>query len=208
MRVARSHHSAKYLMLAVILQFIAAGFAPAQDVPDWENPDVFAINKEAAHATLHPYESRTLALEGVPRRSAYYQSLNGLWRFNWVRKPADRPLEFYEEDFDDRTWDLIPVPGNWEINGFGVPIYLNQPYEFEKNPPFIHHHKSAMYVWVNGERVGYSQGSKLPAEFNITPYVRTGENTLALEVYRWSDGSYLECQDFWRISGIERDVHL
>jgi beta-galactosidase len=211
--------------------------APAQDVPDWENPAVLAINKEPPHATLFPFETRELARERDRTRSAYFQSLNGRWKFNWVRKPGDRQLDFQREDFDDSGWEEIPVPGNWEVNGFGVPIYLNSPYEFEENPPFIHHDynpvgsyrrtftipeswagretfihfgavKSAMYLWVNGQKVGYSQGSKLPAEFDITPYVRTGSNTLALEVYRWSDASYLECQDFWRISGIERDVFL
>ena len=163
--------------------------------------------------------------------------MNGAWKFNWVRSPGERPQDFFQEGFDDSDWDRIPVPSNWEIQGYGVPIYLNHPYEFEKNPPYIHHDynpvgsyrttfqvpedwgdrevflhfgavKSAMYLWVNGQQVGYSQGSKLPAEFNVTDYLRTGENLLAVEVYRWSDGSYLECQDFWRISGIERDVFL
>jgi beta-galactosidase len=209
----------------------------AQEVPDWENPAVLAINKEAPHATLFPFETRELALGRDEASSAYYQSLNGRWKFNWVRKPADRPLDFYRDDYDDSGWDEIAVRANWEFAGYGVPIYLNSPYEFEENPPYIHHDynpvgsyrtrftipegwtdrqvfihfgavKSAMYLWVNGQKVGYSQGSKLPAEFDITPYVRLGENTLAAEVYRWSDGSYLECQDFWRISGIERDVYL
>jgi len=224
-----------------LLAFLAGCLAPAalaaQDVPDWENPNVVGINKEPAHASLFPYESRELAQQGDPTASTYFQPLNGTWKFNWVRQPADRPTDFYLESYDDSGWGEIPVPGNWEINGFGVPIYLNSPFEFEENPPYIHHDynpvgsyrrtfdlpeswdgreifihfgavKSAMYLWINGQRVGYSQGSKLPAEFNITPYVRTGTNTLALEVYRWSDGSYLECQDFWRISGIERDVFL
>jgi len=209
----------------------------AQAVPDWENPSVIGINKEAPRATAYPFETSALAETGDPLHSQYYQLLNGRWRFHWVRSPAERPQDFYQEDFDDQGWDLIPVPSNWEVQGYGVPIYLNQPYEFEKNPPFIHHDynpvgsyrttfnvpngwgdreiflhfgavKSAVYVWVNGQKVGYSQGSKLPAEFNITEFVRPGDNLLAVEVYRWSDGSYLECQDFWRISGIERDVFL
>ena len=227
----------------ILLTSIAAivGLSPAaaagQQAPDWERPDVFAINKEPPHASLFPFETRELALARDETRSAYYRLLNGRWKFNWVRAPADRPADFYREDYDDSGWDEIPVPGNWEVNGFGVPIYLNQPYEFEKNPPYIHHEynpvgsyrttftvpedwndrevfihfgavKSAMYLWVNGKKLGYSQGSKLPAEFDITPFVRTGSNTLAVEVYRWSDGSYLEGQDFWRISGIERDVYL
>ena len=224
-------------LLALLAGCLAPVMLGAQEVPDWENPNVVGINKEPAHATLFPYESRELALQDDPAGSAYFRLLNGTWKFNWVRQPADRPPDFYLEDYDDSGWDEIPVPANWEINGFGVPIYLNSPFEFEENPPYIHHDynpvgsyrrtfslpeswdgrelfihfgavKSAMYLWINGQRVGYSQGSKLPAEFNITPYVRTGTNTLALEVYRWSDGSYLECQDFWRISGIERDVFL
>ena len=211
--------------------------APPQAVPDWENPAVIGINKEPPRATAFPFESSALARENVPEASAYYQLLNGSWRFNWVRSPAERPQEFYREGYDDSGWDFIPVPSNWEVEGYGVPIYLNQPYEFEKNPPYIHHDynpvgsyrttfsvpsswgdrevflhfgavKSAMYLWVNGQKVGYSQGSKLPAEFNVTDFIRPGENLLAVEVYRWSDGSYLECQDFWRISGIERDVFL
>jgi len=223
--------------LALISGWLVPTILLAQEVPDWENPDVVAINKERAHATLFPFESREAALQNDAGLSAYHQSLNGRWKFNWVRTPDDRPVDFYLEGYDDSGWDEIPVPANWEINGFGVPIYLNSPYEFEENPPYIHHDynpvgsyrrtftvpeswadrqifihfgavKSAMYIWINGQPVGYSQGSKLPAEFNITPYVRSGPNTVALEVYRWSDGSYLECQDFWRISGIERDVFL
>lgn len=213
----------------------AAGTAP--QVPDWESPDILAINKEAPHATLFPFATRNAALRNNKLTSPYYQSLNGYRKFNWVRKPADRPLDFYREDYDDSVWNDMPVPGNWEINGFGVAIYLNQPYPFEKDPPYIHHDynpvgsyrtrftipddwmsreiliyfgavKSAMYLWINGVKVGYGQGSKLPAEFNVTDYVRPGENLLVLEVYRWSDGSYLEDQDFWRLSGIERDVFL
>jgi len=211
--------------------------AGGQAVQDWEDPGVVGINKEEPHASLFPFESRDLAVGRDPSASAFFRLLSGEWRFNWVRSPGERPVDFFREDFDDSGWDLVPVPSNWEILGYGVPIYVNQPYEFEKNPPFIHHDynpvgsyrttfripnewdgreifihfgavKSAMYLWVNGEKVGYSQGAKLPAEFDITGFVRPGENLLAVEVYRWSDGSYLECQDFWRISGIERDVYL
>jgi len=210
---------------------------PPQTVPDWENPSVIGINKEKPRATAFPYETLELAQANDRTASANYLLLNGAWPFNWVRSPNDRPRYFYEEGFDDSGWDSIPVPSNWEVQGYGVPIYLNHPYEFQENPPYIHHDynpvgsyrttfhvpdawgdreiflhfgavKSAMYLWVNGERIGYSQGSKLPAEFNVTEFVRPGENLLAVEVYRWSDGSYLECQDFWRISGIERDVFL
>ncbi len=216
---------------------LGRGEASSQTVPDWENPSLVGINKEAPRASAFPFETAALAETNDPGQSAYFQLLNGSWKFNWVRSPGERPRDFFEEEFDDSGWGRIPVPSNWEVQGYGVPIYLNHPYEFEKNPPLIHHEynpvgsyrttfqipedwgdrevflhfgavKSAMYLWVNGQQVGYSQGSKLPAEFNVTEYLRTGENLLAVEVYRWSDGSYLECQDFWRISGIERDVFL
>ncbi|NNM05140.1 MAG: DUF4981 domain-containing protein [Gemmatimonadetes bacterium] len=225
------------LTTSVIITTVVPQSATSQAVPDWENPSIVGINKEPPRATAFPFETVGLAKEDARGGSEFFQLLNGMWRFNWVRSPAERPDGFQDEGFDDSAWDLTPVPSNWEVQGYGVPIYLNHPYEFEKNPPYIHHDynpvgsyrtsftipdswegretfihfgavKSAMYFWVNGERVGYSQGSKLPAEFNITDFVRPGENVLAVEVYRWSDGSYLECQDFWRISGIERDVFL
>lgn len=205
--------------------------------PHWEDPSVVELNKLPSRSTFFPYESPDAALAGDRAASARFLDLNGTWAFRWVRAPAERETAFFRTDFDDGAWDRIPVPSNWEVLGYGVPIYLNIPYPFEKNPPFIHHHynpvgqyrrsfvlpetwaagrvtlhvgaaKSAMYVWVNGARVGYSQGSKLPAEFDVTSWVQPGENQVALEIYRWSDGSYLEDQDFWRVSGIERDVFL
>lgn len=211
--------------------------AQQAEVPDWENLEVLSRNREAPHATLFPYESVEEALGEGREASRYYQLLSGTWKFHWVGAPADRPIDFYRPDFDVSGWDDIQVPGNWETQGYGTPIYLNHPYEFPRNQPHIPHDnnpvgsyrrdfdipadwdgrqvfihfgavKSAFYLWVNGEKVGYSQGAKTPAEFNITEYVRAGSNTVAVEVYRWSDGSYLECQDFWRISGIERDVYL
>ncbi len=212
--------------------------AAAQEPNDWENPAVFAINKEPPHATLFPYESRSLALARDLSRSSYFLDLDGRWKFHWVRKPADRPMDFYRTDFDDSSWGDIPVPGNWELNGYGVAIYVNIQYPFRKDPPHIQHDYnpvgsyrthftvpagwsdreiilhfgsvvSAMYVRVNGRKVGYSEGSKLPAEFDVTSYVRPGaDNLLAVEMYRWSDGSYLEDQDFWRLSGVERPVYL
>jgi beta-galactosidase len=240
-RVFRKHQTMKKNILSVILLLAAMITASAQEasIPDWENPGLISINKEAPHATLMPYDSEARALQGDMAGSPYYKSLNGMWKFNWVERPADRPQGFYSPGYDDGTWDSIPVPANWELQGYGIPIYVNIPYEFtdDPHPPdipddhnpvgsyrttftipgdwdgrqvFIHFGavKSAMYLWINGRMVGYSQGSKLPAEFNITPYLKQGENLLAAEVYRWSDGSYLECQDFWRISGIERDVYL
>ena len=211
----------------------------SQDKPHWENPEIVGINKMLPHSTMIPYPDERSALERDGKASPFVEVLNGYWKFNWVNRPDSRPVNFYETGFDDSSWDEVKVPSNWELEGYGVPIYVNWAYEFtgEPEPPYIpkDHNpvgsyrtkfsipeewggkqvilhfgavKSAMYVWVNGEKVGYSQGSKLPAEFNITEYVETGENLLAVEVYRWSDGSYLECQDFWRISGIERDVFL
>ncbi len=204
---------------------------------DWENPEMIGQNKEPAHAFFIPFHSRQAALGNDKTQSEYYKTLNGKWKFHFVEKPTDRPEDFYKPGFDVSDWDEIDVPANWEAKGYGTPIYVNIRHPFKANPPFIAHEnnpvgsyrrtftvpenwkdmnvfihfgsvKSAMYVWVNGEKVGYSQGSMTPAEFNLNPYLKDGENTLAVEVYRWSDGSYLEDQDFWRVSGIQREVFL
>jgi len=204
-----------------------------------QNPNIVEVNKLPPRATFFNFESKELAKKDNPQLSTYYKSLNGVWKFNWVRDPEERPVDFFQPGFDDSNWDDFEVPANWEINGYGVPIYLNHPYEFSYNPdpPFIPEGynpvgsyrkkfviplswdgrrivihfgavKSAFFIWINGQKIGYSQGSKLPAEFDISEFVRMGENLVSLEVYRWSDGTYLECQDFWRISGIEREVFL
>lgn len=204
---------------------------------DWENPAVFQINRLPARATFMNYPERNAAIQDNYYRSPYYLNLSGKWKFNWVPKPADRPVDFYKNDYDDRLWGEISVPGNWEIQGHGTPIYSNIVYPFPKNPPFISHLDNpvgsyikefqlpdtwinrktfihfeaglaAMYIWVNGEKVGYSEGTKNPVEFDITPFVRKGKNKIAIEGYRWSDGSYLEDQDFWRLSGFERGIYL
>jgi len=207
--------------------------------PDWENSKIFNINKEPAHSTLIPFESLDGAL-GKWEDSLYYKSLNGMWEFNWVKKPSERPKYFYKEDFKEDRWEEIDVPSNWQMRGYGIPIYTNVKYpssmntqiipkiDHNNNPVgsyrryfniptnwkgreiFIHFSgvKSAFYIWINGKKVGYSQGSMTPAEFNITKYLRTDNNLLAVEVFRWSDGSYLEDQDMWRFSGIFRDVFL
>lgn len=208
--------------------------------PDWGNPQIIGLNKEAPHATFYSYSNKQQALDNIKLDSPNHQNLNGKWLFKWSENPSLRPKDFYKTEYSKKDWDSISVPGNWELLGYDIPIYVNQPYEWTKNPQppfvptnynpvgsyfrefdidstwlnrrnvFIHFGavKSAFYLWINGLKVGYSQGSKLPAEFDITPYLKPGKNTLAAEVYRWSDGSYLECQDFWRISGIERDVYL
>ena len=222
-------------LLATVLAFLPP-ILFAQN-PDWENPRVFAINKEYTRATSMPYQNAETALSNVYSQSDYYLSLDGAWQFKWVPKPADRPVDFYQEGYDVSKWDNFNVPANWEINGYGFPIYTNITYPHPKNPPFIPHSDNpvgsykrnfdlpanwdgrrvylhfeagtaAMYIWVNGQKVGYSQVTKSPAEFDITKYLRKGSNSIAIEAYRWSDGSYLEDQDFWRISGIERSVYL
>ncbi|MFY0686562.1 MAG: DUF4981 domain-containing protein [Cyclobacteriaceae bacterium] len=210
----------------------------SQEVPYWENPEVFEINREPAHASFYRYPTQESALANARYYdSPLYQSLHGDWKFNWVRKPDDRPVNFYEAGFDASGWKEIAVPSNWELEGYGIPIYTNITYPFEKNPPFIDHEynpvgsyiktfeideewdtkdvfihfggvRSAMYLWVNGEFVGYNEGSKTPAEFEISKYLREGVNKLAVEVYRWADASYMEDQDFWRLSGIDREVYL
>src|SRR5687768_10804105 len=211
--------------------------ATPQELPDWENPQVFGVNKMAPRAGSVPFASVEGALRGNRESSPYWKSLNGEWRFNWVGKPADRPVEFYREDFADNTWKTIPVPSCWETKGYGIPIYSNVRYPHGANPPFIPHEYnpvgsyrtkfqlpknweqrrtiirfagvySAFYVWVNGKKVGYSEDSKGPAEFDLTEFVKPGENLLAVEVYRWCDGSYLEDQDMFRFGGMFRDVSL
>jgi beta-galactosidase len=204
---------------------------------DWENPRVSSINTERPHATFVPFPSRDEALRLRPEQSPNVLSLNGQWKFQWSPRPADRPLAFFRADFDDAPWGDIAVPGTMEWQGHGKPLYIDEGYTFKADPPrvpaddnpvgsyrrtfdlpvswqgrhvFVHFAgvSSAFYLWVNGERVGYSEDSRTPAEFDITRFVRPGRNLIAAEVYRYSDGSYLECQDFWRLSGIFRDVFL
>jgi beta-galactosidase len=229
-----------FLFLAMVSSAIA-GFQSTgvslKNGNDWENPEMIAQNKESAHNTMMPYLDKEAAIGCDRFQSQFFRSLNGNWKFHWVKKPADRPKDFYKPEYDVGQWDEIQVPGNWELAGYGIPYYLNQPYVFEKNPPYIQHDynpvgsyrlefeipenwkdrpvfihfdgvESAFYLWINGKKVGYSQGSRTPAEFDITKFLREGKNILAAEVYRWSDGSYLECQDFWRLSGIFRNVYL
>ncbi|NVM29616.1 MAG: DUF4981 domain-containing protein [Candidatus Helarchaeota archaeon] len=207
---------------------------------DWENSEMIGQNKEPAHCTLIPYQNREIALERNEKASIYYKSLNGNWKFHWVKKPADRPVDFWKVEYDTSKWDEIPVPSNWQLYGYGIPIYLDVRYPSSVKtwfPPRIDHNynpvgsyrtefeipddwnnrqvfihfagvKSAFYLWVNDKKVGYSQGSMTPAEFNLTNFITPGKNVLVVEVYRWSDGSYLEDQDMWRFSGIYRDVFL
>jgi beta-galactosidase len=229
----------RLLQFLMILGFVLIGLSSrSQTKPnDWENPLVFQINKEVPKATFLPYADEATATADNYARSPYYQLLNGNWKFNWVPKPDDRPLDFYKESYNVSKWKDIKVPSNWELQGYGIPIYTNVEYPYPLNSPNIPHNDnpvgsyrrdfnvpaswdgrriylhfasgtSAMYVWINGQKVGYSEVTKSPAEFDITKYTRKGKNSVAVEVYRWSDGSYLEDQDFWRLSGIDNDVYL
>ena len=214
---------------------------------DWENPRVYGINKEPARASYTPFPDEASATsEG--HSSSLIESLNGKWKFHWVKRPEDRPVEFYKPDFDVSSWKEIRVPANWEMEGYGTPIYTNITYPFKRDYPRVtdtpddhswtafdqrdpvgsyrrefmvpagwdgrqtylvfNGVNSAFYVWINGQKVGYSQDSRMLSEFNISKYLKNGSNQIAVEVYRWSDGSYLEDQDFWRMSGIFRDVTL
>jgi len=220
------------MLVAVVM---LAGSASAQN-NDWENPSLVDENKEKPRATFMLFDKKDAVAADDASRSPYYQSLNGDWKFNYTGKHADRPKDFYRNDLDDSKWSHIAVPSNWEMKGFGVPIYTNVSYVFPKNPPFVGadnpvgtyrktftvpsswdgqevflHFGSisgAAFIYVNGVKVGVNKASKTPAEFNITKYLRKGSNLLAVQVFRWHDGSYLEDQDFWRLSGIERSVGL
>ena len=224
------------LITAVLLFMVFSGFSQ-ETRNEWENPNVLDRNKEAGRASFIGYQDETSALTAIPDNSELYQSLNGIWKFNIVKNPADRPLNFYENNVDDSNWKKIKVPSNWELEGYDTPIYTNITYPFPKNPPFIdgdynpvgsyrttfelsktfknkevilHFGSISGYakIYVNGKEVGMTKASKTAAEFNITPFLNEDKNVLAVQVFRWHDGSYLEDQDFWRLSGIERDVFL
>ncbi len=206
--------------------------------PDWENPGVLSRNTLPARSSGFPFENRERALDGDKAASMRFLSLDGSWKFQFSPNVDGMPEGFEDPDFDVSAWSDIPVPANWQAEGFGQARYNNWRYPFPPNRPLVPHDAneigsyrrdfdvpaawdgldvilhigaagSAYYVWVNGQRVGYAQDSKLPSEFDITPYLDRGaRNTIAIRVYRWSDGSYLENQDFWRVSGIERSVYL
>ena len=227
----------KNFLFLLLLIFVNSAAAQTFSFTEWENEKIVDINKEPAHVTFMAYPDEQMAVTNDFKRSPWYKSLNGTWRFHYTDQPGNRPLDFYKADLNDAAWKTIPVPGNWELNGFGIPIYTNIVYPFPKNPPFIDHKfapvgtyrmnfsvpedwngkdvivhfgsvTGAMYLYINGQPVGFSKVSKTAAEFNITKYLSKGNNILAAQVYRWHDGSYLEDQDFWRLTGIERDVYL
>ena len=198
---------------------------------DWENPAVFEKGQNAPHAFHIPFSSKDAALRNYISGNKNYKLLNGQWKFKWVETPDQVPEGFWQPDFEVEEWDEIKVPSNWQMEGYGHPKFRNVSLSFESDPPNIPDYynptgcykrkftvpenwknkevmlrfegvKSASYVWVNGKRVGYNQGGFEPAEYNITPFIKIGENDLAVEVIRFSDGSYLENQDMWRLSGI------
>jgi beta-galactosidase len=230
---SRSGFLVVLVVLACAAQVAAAG--PDTDPPHWNNVEVLRENVEAPRAWFVPWPDPPAALAGAAGGNPYRQSLNGRWKFHYAERPSQRPQGFQETGFDDGDWADIEVPSNWERQGFGYPIYVNVPYPFQIDEPrvpvddnpvgsyrrrfevpgtwsgrdvFINFGavSSAFYLWVNGRYVGYSEGSKTPSEFDISKHVRVGTNLVAVQVFRWSTGSYLEDQDFWSLSGIQRDV--
>ncbi len=227
----------KRFRLCMVGMLVAGGAIAQAQQPEWNNLSVLQVNREQPRASMMIYPDAATAVQCDRTKSPWFQSLNGPWKFKWSKSPAERPTEFYRPGMDMSKWDTIPVPSNWEMLGYGLKIYSNEQYPFKKDPPkapvewnpvgsyrrefevsrdwkgretyiVFEGVDSAFYLWLNGNLVGYSQGSRTPAEFNITKYVLPGKNVIAVEVYRWSDGSYLEDQDYWRLSGIYRDVYL
>ncbi|RYZ54467.1 MAG: hypothetical protein EOO14_14245, partial [Chitinophagaceae bacterium] len=225
----------KILLLFLLAQ--TALLVPAQQPNnDWENERFFEWNKESPHATFMLFDKKADVAKDDYSQSPYYKSLNGNWKFVYVDKHADRIKDFYRTNLNDASWTSIPVPSNWELKGHGIPIYTNIVYPHAKNPPFIGDDNpvgtyrktftvpqawagkevilqfgsisGCAFVYVNGQKVGMTKAAKSPAEFNITKHLKKGTNLLAVQVFRWHDGSYLEDQDFWRLSGIERDVAI
>ena len=219
---------------------------------EWENEQIFEVNRSGGHVTMIPYSSveemradEYYRHPWVQPESSMHQSLNGMWSFNWVPQPSERPQNFFKPDYDVSGWDQIPVPSCWEMHGYGTPIYTNVTYPFKNAPAkiiplegytvsdepnavgsyrrdfeiplswdgnrvILHFDGvySGFYVYVNGKKVGYGEGANNVSEFDITRYVSVGKNTIAVEVYRWTDGSYLEDQDMFRLSGIHKDVYV
>lgn len=228
--------------LITIALAMASTLSFAQTFKEWQDAETNAINRAPMHTNYFAFESAEAAAKGCKKQSENYLSLDGTWKFNWVKNADARPTDFYRTDFNDRGWDNMQVPGIWELNGYGDPMYLNVGYawrtKFTNNPPYVpveENHvgsyrreivvpaswqgkdivahfgsvTSNIYLWVNGRFVGYSEDSKLEAEFNLTPYLKVGQkNLIAFQTFRWCDGSYLEDQDFFRLSGVGRSCYL
>ena len=209
----------------------------AQTFSEIKDPNITGINVRPPHAMTFPFESQTMARANVKANSNRFLSLNGTWKFNWVEYPAARPTDFFQSEDKVSDWENIQVPADWQMAGFGIPIYTNVKYPHDKTPPTIQDHfnpvgsyfktfdlpvnfqneevvlhfgavNSAFYCWINGQYVGFGKGSKTPVEFEAKKFLKEGKNTVALQVYRWNDGSYLEDQDMWRLSGVEREVYM
>ena len=218
-----------------------AGLTAFAQQNEWQDANVNAINRAPMHTNYFAFETEEAALKGYRLASDNYLTLNGTWKFNWVKDADQRPTDFYRMDFNDRGWDDMQVPGIWEINGYGDPIYVNVGFpwrsQYKNNPPYVptvNNHvgtyrkvieipadwkgrkifahfgsvTSNMYLYVNGKFVGYSEDSKLEAEFDLTKYLKPGKNLIAFQVFRWCDGTYLEDQDFFRYAGVGRDCYL
>jgi len=231
----------KQLLIILCFIFYISILNSQEKTPFWLNEKINEENREPMRASYFVYENEQIAKSEKWENSKNYLNLNGLWKFKWVESPSDVPKEFEKSTFDDSEWDNFKIPANWEMNGYGTPIYVNTSYEFEPlieiNPPqvpiehnpvgvyrrqitidenwngkdiFLHvgAAKSNLKVWINGVYVGYGEDGKLPQEFKLNNYIKTGINSIVLKVMRWSDGAYLECQDFWRMSGITRDTYL
>lgn len=232
----------KRFCIFLIIALLPAIQLSAQSFKEWQDPQVNQVNRAPMHTQWFAYADEAEVARGM-ESSCNYMSINGIWKFNWVKNSDQRPTkDFWKPEYDDASWGKMPVPGIWELNGYGDPTYVNTRYawenQFENNPPFVpvednhvgtYRRKvevpaawkgkdvfvhfgsvtSNIYLWVNGKFVGYSEDSKLAAEFDITKYLNYGgENTFAFQVFRWCDGTYLECQDFWRFSGVARDSYL
>lgn len=221
---------------AIIILFLIGISSEAQERQPHENHQVFQINRLKPRADFFAFESSEKASGADKTLSKRFLSLNGKWDFKWVRSPRDRPMDFFKPEFDHTGWRTIEVPGNWETQGFGYPIYLDERYPFDSTWPDVpqdynpvgSYRKTftvpeewanqrvvlhfaaakALYVYLNGEFLGYAEGSKTPSEFDLTGKLKDGKNLLAIQMYRWTDASYLESQDFLRMSGIEREVYL
>ena len=213
----------------------------SQTFNEWKDPVVNEVNRSPMHTSYFAYQNEHSALKGCKEASQNFMSLNGIWKFLWVKDADKRPMNFYKISYDDKSWDNMQVPGLWALNGYGDPVYVNYGYpwrnQFAGEPPaipvadnqvgsyrkeiiipadwkgkeiFAHFGavSSNMYLWVNGQFVGYSEDSKLEAEFNLSRYLKPGKNLIAFQVFRWCDGSYLEDQDFLRLAGVGRDCYL
>ena len=239
----------KHLLMAALLGCTVGASAAEEKaavklVPtftEWHDLQVNEVNRLKLHTNYFAYENETLALAGQMDKSANFISLHGAWKFNWVKDADKRPTDFYKTDLDDSAWKTMNIPANWEMNGYGVPEYVNTGFawrgHFDQKPPavpvkdnnvgsyrriinipdswdgkqVIAHFGSVtsnIYLYVNGQYVGYAEDAKVAAEFDITPYLKKGDNLIAFQTFRWCDGSWCEDQDFWRLSGVARDSYL